>query len=94
MTLRFLGPCGFNTLHVHPWSSEFKIVVEGRLMAEFTAEDGARTVRNEVEGLQGTVFPRGRCIRSGILGVGTRCLCRGLRMRIRVFGEFFFLFFS
>ncbi len=59
MTLGFLGPCGFNTPHVHPRSSEFNVVVEGRLMAEFTLENGARTVTNEVDRLQATVFPMG-----------------------------------
>ena len=44
---------------MHPRSSEFNVVVEGTLVAEFTAENGARTVRNEVGRLQGTVFPRG-----------------------------------
>ena len=59
MTLGFLGPCGFNTPHVHPRSSEFNVVVEGELMAEFTLENGARSVRNGLGRLQGTVFPMG-----------------------------------
>ena len=59
MTLGFLGPCGFNTPHVHPRSSEFNVVVEGELMAEFTLENGARTVQNGLGRFQGTVFPMG-----------------------------------
>ncbi|KAL8733643.1 MAG: hypothetical protein Q9166_002053 [cf. Caloplaca sp. 2 TL-2023] len=31
MTLGFLGPCGFNTPHTHPRSSEINVVVQGSL---------------------------------------------------------------
>ena len=31
MTLGFIGPCGFNTPHVHPRGSEINVIVEGRL---------------------------------------------------------------
>lgn len=31
MTVGFIGPCGFNTPHTHPRSSEINIIVEGRL---------------------------------------------------------------
>lgn len=59
MTLGFLGPCGFNTPHVHPRSSEINVVVKGSLVAEFTLENGARTVTNTVLTNQMTVFPQG-----------------------------------
>lgn len=35
MTVGFIGPCGFNTPHTHPRSSEINIVVEGRLGKSF-----------------------------------------------------------
>lgn len=59
MTVGFLGPCGFNTPHTHPRSSEINIVVQGRLSTEFTLENGARTVHNDLETYQMTVFPQG-----------------------------------
>jgi mannose-6-phosphate isomerase-like protein (cupin superfamily) len=59
MTVGFLGPCGFNTPHIHPRSSEINIVVKGSLVAEFTLENGARTVTNTVLTNQMTVFPQG-----------------------------------
>ena len=59
MTLGFLGPCGFNTPHVHPRSSEINVVVKGSLVAEFTLENGARTITNTVLTNQMTVFPQG-----------------------------------
>lgn len=33
MTIGFIGPCGFNTPHTHPRSSEINIIVQGRLGA-------------------------------------------------------------
>lgn len=33
MTVGFIGPCGFNTPHTHPRSSEVNIIVQGRLGA-------------------------------------------------------------
>ncbi|KAL8679215.1 MAG: hypothetical protein Q9224_002360 [Gallowayella concinna] len=59
MSLGFLGPCGFNTPHTHPRSSEINIVVQGSLETEFTLENGARTVRNTLNTRQMTVFPQG-----------------------------------
>ena len=59
MTLGFLGPCGFNTPHIHPRSSEINVVVKGSLVAEFTLENGARTVTNTVGTNQMTVFAQG-----------------------------------
>jgi len=40
MAVGFLGPCGFNTPHVHPRSVELQIVTEGRLMTEMVPENG------------------------------------------------------
>ena len=59
MTLGFLGPCGFNTPHVHPRAAELNIVVQGRLMASVTAENGARHMNHTLNQYQMTVFPQG-----------------------------------
>lgn len=59
MTLGFLGPCGFNTPHTHPRSSEINVVVEGSLITEFTLENAAQTVSNKLNKNQMTVFPQG-----------------------------------
>ncbi len=59
MTLGFLKPCGFNTPHVHPRSSEINVVVQGSLIAEFTLENGAKSVINRLSTNQMTVFPQG-----------------------------------
>ena len=59
MTLGFLGPCGFNTPHVHPRSSEINVVVQGSLIAEFTLENGANSIINRLSTNQMTVFPQG-----------------------------------
>lgn len=34
MAVGFLGPCGFNTPHVHPRATELQIVVDGRVVTE------------------------------------------------------------
>lgn len=59
MTLGFLGPCGFNTPHTHPRSAEINVVVKGSLIAEFTVENGDKTVTNKLNLNQMTVFPQG-----------------------------------
>ncbi|KAL8943059.1 MAG: hypothetical protein Q9211_001142, partial [Gyalolechia sp. 1 TL-2023] len=59
MTVGSLGPCGFNTPHTHPRSSEINIVVQGTLQTQFTLENGARTVHNTLRTYQMTVFPQG-----------------------------------
>ncbi|KAM0797160.1 spherulin-1A [Usnea florida] len=59
MTLGFIGPCGFNTPHTHPRSSEINVVVKGSLITEFTLENGARGVANRLDTNQMTVFPQG-----------------------------------
>ena len=59
MTLGFLGPCGFNTPHTHPRSSEINVVVKGSLITEFTVENGAKTITNKLNENQMTVFAQG-----------------------------------
>ncbi|KAK5691414.1 hypothetical protein LTR97_011407 [Elasticomyces elasticus] len=59
MTLGFLGPCGFNTPHVHPRSSQINVVVEGQLKTQFVAENGVQPIFNTLNKFQMTVFPQG-----------------------------------
>jgi hypothetical protein len=59
MTLGFLGPCGFNTPHVHPRAAELNIVVQGHLFASVTAENGARHINHTLSQYDMTVFPAG-----------------------------------
>lgn len=59
MTVGFIGPCGFNTPHTHPRSSEFNIVVEGRLETQFQAENGVKPIENTLNKFQATIFPMG-----------------------------------
>lgn len=59
MTVGFIGPCGFNTPHTHPRSSEINIIVEGRLGTESVAENGVEPIANTLEKYQMTVFPKG-----------------------------------
>ena len=60
MTVGFIGPCGFNTPHIHPRSSEINIVVEGRLGTMFVPENGVQPIGiNYLNPFQMTVFPQG-----------------------------------
>lgn len=59
MTVGMLGPCGFNTPHVHPRSSEINIIVQGRLGTEYILENGARAIFNTLNQYDMTVFPQG-----------------------------------
>jgi hypothetical protein len=59
MTLGFLGPCGINTPHVHPRSSQINVVVKNQLMTEFTLENGVRTIVNTLDEFEMSVFPQG-----------------------------------
>lgn len=67
MAVGFLGPCGFNTPHVHPRAVELQIVTEGRLTVEMVPENnvfktpgvatsGRRVVTNTIEKNQMTPF--------------------------------------
>jgi len=40
MAVGFLGPCGFNTPHVHPRATELQIVVKGTVVTEMLPENG------------------------------------------------------
>src|SRR5690606_10251062 len=55
----FLGPCGFNTPHVHPRGTELLVVTTGRLVTEMVPENGARVVKTLVEQYQMTLFYQG-----------------------------------
>ncbi|CAJ2512929.1 Uu.00g010480.m01.CDS01 [Anthostomella pinea] len=66
MAVGFLGPCGFNTPHVHPRATEFLIVTKGRLVSEMFVENGVRNadgtprnVINTIEELQATPYYQG-----------------------------------
>ncbi|KAG4430079.1 hypothetical protein IFR05_014438 [Cadophora sp. M221] len=59
ITVGFLGPCGFNTPHVHPRATELNLVVEGTLFASVTAENRARHMSHTLSKWQMTVFPAG-----------------------------------
>ncbi|KAF2226852.1 RmlC-like cupin domain-containing protein [Elsinoe ampelina] len=65
MAVGFLGPCGFNTPHVHPRSVELQIVTQGRLVTEMVPENGVlqdgkrRVIRNTLEKNQMTPFYQG-----------------------------------
>ncbi|PMD49205.1 RmlC-like cupin [Hyaloscypha bicolor E] len=69
MAVGFLGPCGFNTPHVHPRGTELQIVTSGRLVTEMLPEngvfnnnaaaDGRRLITNTVTTNQMTPFYQG-----------------------------------
>jgi hypothetical protein len=59
VAIGFLGPCGFNTPHVHPRAAELNLVVQGRLFASVTAENGARHLNHTLNQYSMTVFPQG-----------------------------------
>ncbi|KAF4451420.1 Cupin [Fusarium austroafricanum] len=66
MAVGRIGPCGLNTLHVHPRSAELQLVVEGRLFTEMAPENGVvdsdgkrRVIKNEIGPLQMTPFYQG-----------------------------------
>ncbi|GME62501.1 putative spherulin-1b precursor protein [Neofusicoccum parvum] len=59
VAIGFLGPCGFNTPHVHPRAAELNLVVQGRLVSESVHENGARFINHNLDTFQMTVFPQG-----------------------------------
>jgi mannose-6-phosphate isomerase-like protein (cupin superfamily) len=59
ITIGFLNPCGFNSPHVHPRAAELNLVVEGRLFASVTAENGATHRNHTLNKFEMTVFPQG-----------------------------------
>jgi len=50
MAVGFLGPCGFNTPHVHPRATELQIVVEGEVVVEMIPENGVFNDPDPVKG--------------------------------------------
>ncbi|KAI0882745.1 RmlC-like cupin domain-containing protein [Annulohypoxylon maeteangense] len=63
MAVGFLGPCGFNTPHVHNRATEFLIVTKGKIVSEMVIENGVnnakgtpRDITNTVEELQATPY--------------------------------------
>ena len=59
MTIGFIGPCGFNTPHVHPRSAEFNVVVKGQLQSEFIAENNVTPILHNATEFQAVIFPQG-----------------------------------
>ncbi|KAF6814173.1 Spherulin-1A 1 [Colletotrichum sojae] len=67
MAVGRVGPCGMNTLHVHPRSAELQVVVQGRLITEMTPENGVfeadgttrRVIRTELGPFEMTPFYQG-----------------------------------
>ncbi|RDL38763.1 putative spherulin-1b protein [Venustampulla echinocandica] len=59
VAVAFLGPCGFNTPHVHPRAAELNLVVQGHLVSQSVHENGARVINHELSQWQMTVFPQG-----------------------------------
>ncbi|XXG99012.1 hypothetical protein Hte_005345 [Hypoxylon texense] len=67
MAVGFLGPCGFNTPHIHNRATELLIVTKGRVVSEMVVENGvvgadgkaARDVTNVLEELQATPYFEG-----------------------------------
>ncbi|KAI1770852.1 RmlC-like cupin domain-containing protein [Hypoxylon cercidicola] len=63
MAVGFLGPCGFNTPHVHNRATELLIVTKGRVVSEMVVENGVegadkkpRDITNTIEELQATPY--------------------------------------
>ncbi|KAI0110075.1 RmlC-like cupin domain-containing protein [Daldinia grandis] len=66
MAVGFLGPCGFNTPHVHNRATELLIVIKGKVMSEMVVENGVanadkkpRDIMNTIEELQATPYYMG-----------------------------------
>jgi hypothetical protein len=47
MAVGFLGPCGFNTPHVHPRAVELQIVTKGKLTVEMVPENGVFNIAGD-----------------------------------------------
>ena len=66
MAVGFLGPCGFNTPHVHPRGTELQIVISGQIKTEMVPENGVlnangtrRVISNTVNQFQMQPFYQG-----------------------------------
>jgi hypothetical protein len=55
----FLGPCGFNTPHIHPRGTETQTVAQGSLVTTMLLENGVRPIRTNLTQYQMTFFPQG-----------------------------------
>ncbi|KAI1470243.1 RmlC-like cupin domain-containing protein [Daldinia caldariorum] len=63
MAVGFLGPCGFNTPHVHNRATELLVVTKGKVVSEMVVENGVedadkkpRDITNTIEELQATPY--------------------------------------
>lgn len=66
MAVAFLGPCGFNTPHVHPRAAEMAIVTEGTIVSSMLPENGVnnadgtpREILNTLRKHDATIFYQG-----------------------------------
>ncbi|KAK8079835.1 cupin [Apiospora hydei] len=67
MAVVFLGPCGFNTPHVHPRAAELGIVTEGTVVSSMVPENGVhnadgttpREILNTLHQYDATIFFQG-----------------------------------
>ncbi|KFY31599.1 hypothetical protein V493_00968 [Pseudogymnoascus sp. VKM F-4281 (FW-2241)] len=70
MAVGFLGPCGFNTPHVHLRGTELQVVTQGTIHTEMIVENGVfttagdaksgrRLIKNDLSANQMTVFYQG-----------------------------------
>jgi len=59
MAMGFLGPCGFNTPHVHPRATELNVPILGNLRASLVLENGVRVINSNITTFQMHVFPQG-----------------------------------
>ncbi|KAK8128346.1 hypothetical protein PG984_009454 [Apiospora sp. TS-2023a] len=66
MAVVFLGPCGFNTPHVHPRAAELAVVTEGSIVASMLPENGVnnadgtpREILNTLGQFDATIFFQG-----------------------------------
>ncbi|KAJ5808719.1 spherulin-1A [Penicillium riverlandense] len=66
MAIGILGPCGFNTPHVHVGGTEFNIALNGTLVSFLALEPPAtnssatpRVINLTIDTLQATIFPQG-----------------------------------
>jgi len=59
MSMGFLGPCGFNTPHVHPRATELNVPILGNLRTSLILENKVRVINSNVSTFQMHVFPQG-----------------------------------
>ncbi|KAI1079464.1 RmlC-like cupin domain-containing protein [Whalleya microplaca] len=66
MAVGFLGPCGFNTPHVHNRATELLLVAKGRVVSEMVVENGVvgdgaepRNIVNTLTEMQATPYYQG-----------------------------------